>query len=309
MSDGREASVADIGSMPAAGFQAEVPTVGRSVAVAERPAFMDIVPTDYKEKSWVQDIAKAEDPYSAFFKTYENAQSKIGEKAGGIQPLAADATPEQVKAYYKQLGAPDSFEGYDYNGPDLSKEDERIQKAAGAMRDDNVLKSMKEIALNAGLTTKQFNDLASAFDGLQVTKIKEMIAGAEGVTQKQIEAKRQTFNEIFGDKADKAEQISRDTAKKVFPESVQKSGDVEIALAYALNFINDKLYKNDTIATQAAAGAPAEDKASISAKIAQLRSTVDPATGKNLFRDTMNRKGDSIRAQVDELYVRLHAKE
>lgn len=281
---------------------AAVPTSfsGGSTTV-DKPAFLDIVPAEYRDKPWIQDVARSEDPYQAFFKQHESAQSLIGKKTAGIEIPGEGASEEVTKAFYKALGVPDSAEGYQYAPPDVSKEPEDFQKVVAELsKDDSLVKAMQAQAHKIGLTPKQFTELASAFDGIRLEELRQTMATEQGLEAKKFEDQRNSFKTIYGDKADYVERIAKETAAKVLPESVRATGDPELALFEAMRFIHEKLYQNDTVNSVGSGAGASLSKDQIKARIMELRS-------KPAFRDQFSQGYAAISKEVDELYNQLHA--
>lgn len=75
-------------------------------------------------------------------KSYNEAQKLISQK--GMQPPSEDASPEEFKKFFQQIGAPESPDGYEYDIPE------------GSFIDDGVLDTYKQAALEAGATPYQF---------------------------------------------------------------------------------------------------------------------------------------------------------
>src|ERR1051326_3864274 len=79
--------------------------------------FLNTVPDDYKEKDWVKDFAKRENPHAELFKEFENQKSLIGRKAEGLKVPGADAPDTDWQELYKALGVPEKPEDYKYEPP------------------------------------------------------------------------------------------------------------------------------------------------------------------------------------------------
>lgn len=274
-----------------------VPTIlakTETAGTSARPSFLDIVPAEHKDKPWVQDFAKKEDPYAEFFKEHENQRSLIGKKSTGVEIPGEGATDETIKAFHKALGVPDSPDGYSYTPPDVSKEPEAIQAYLNKQAEDKtLLQAMTKVAHAEGLTPKQFDAMAKAFDELTLANVRSEFEA----TQKYVDGQRDKFNKIYGDQAAAIEKAARAVSDKVIPKEVVETGDAEIALVAALKFIHENIFKNDRVDI-ANAGAPSMDAKSLETEIFKLRA--DP-----LFKNKLDKQGEALRNRVVELTTQL----
>ena len=283
------------------GLASSVPTVGApptQEGQAQPPAFMDMLPAEFKEKPYIQNFAKSDDPMGNFLKSYESAQSMLGKR---VEIPGADATPEMVKAFHKLLGVPEKADGYEYKAPDLSKEPEAVQKMWASQVDAKLPEAMKAIALEAGLNPKQFGMLAGALDTLNLETVRAMVADAEAKQVQTDNALREQFNKFYGDKADSVEKIAKETASKMIPPEVAALG-ADIALIHVLHAVHEKFYSNDSVSTSSSSSASSAGttKDAIQDQIWKLRD--HPA-----YEDKLHPQHASIFKQVDELYKQKHA--
>lgn len=280
---------------------------GGATGGATPPAFLDSIQPEYKEAIWAQNFAKAENPYHELAKAYANAESLVGKKSAGLEIPGADAPPEAVKAFHKALGVPEDVKGYEYAGIDVTKEPESVQKVLGEMSKDTAfMDAMKAEALAAGVTPAQFNKLAAAFDGNRLEQVKAMVAGAEAANTAAIAQQTEQFGKIFGNRADAVKRTATDLIAKVVPQSARDSGDPAIQLFAALDFIQQKLYANDTVnpagQTNVTGGEANAD--SIHAKILELRDKKD-ANGNAIYGNQFNPANAALSQEIDGLYERL----
>lgn len=266
------------------------------------PSFLDSVPAEYRDKPWVQDLAKSEDPMTALWKTSDSAQALIGKKVG-LEVPGADATPEAVKAFHKALGVPDSPDGYDYKMPALAAEEPEALKvwAAELAKDDSFIKPIKQAALDAGVTPAQFQKLAAEYDKLNLAQMKTQLeAGASALSTK-IETQKEQVTKLYGDQTDLTLKMAKETMAKVIPENIRNLNDAELSLVEAMRFINEKLYKNDSIGGGAGAGQPEQSYEQLQAKVFELRARPE-------FKNFQAAGHAALHTQVDALYAQMAAK-
>ncbi|NCD17289.1 MAG: hypothetical protein EOL91_08230 [Actinobacteria bacterium] len=88
------------------------------------------VPKDYANEEWAKNIKSPDD----LFKQFANTQKLLGKK--GIIVPGEKATPEEIGAFHKALGVPDTEDGYEFGVPEgmeLTEQDKAEEKAVRAM--------------------------------------------------------------------------------------------------------------------------------------------------------------------------------
>lgn len=269
---------------------------GGSNAAPTLPEFSQVVPAEYQNEAWVRDFSRAADPYKALFDGYKNAQTLIGKKSTGVEIPGEGASDDAVKSFYKALGVPESPDGYSYQAPDISGEDEKVKEyLTEAAKDDTFMKAMRAKAHESGVTPKQFQALAAAVDAWKLEDAKTTVAAAK----QQGEQRQAKFKELYGDKAEYVERVAKETFAKVIPENIRSIGDSEIAMFEAMRYIHEKLFRNDSVSGGDAAPLPTKEE--LQAKIFKLRA--EPA-----FRDPWHPGNKDITRRVDELYEQMLGK-
>lgn len=99
--------------------QPEATESANAVDTVQAPAFA--IPDEYKERGWAKNI----NSYEALFKSYDNAQSLIGKKAGDKIPDFEKATDEQLADFYGKTRPKEASE-YDCEG--LTDEEAEITR-------------------------------------------------------------------------------------------------------------------------------------------------------------------------------------
>lgn len=274
---------------------------------AAAPSFIDSIQPEYREAIWAQNFAKADNGVHELAKAYANAESVLGKKSTGIEVPAADAAPGAIKAFHKALGVPEDVKGYEYTGIDVSKEPETVQKVLGeATKDQTFVTAMKDVALKAGITPAQFNAMATAFDSSRLEQIRTMVTGAEAAQAAAATQQIEKFSGIFGDRADAVKRTAADIIGKVVPQAARDTNDPAIQLFAALDFINTKLYANDTVnpAGQTNITGSGGSVEGIRAKIDELRDRKD-ASGKTIYGNEFNPANKALSQEIDALYIQL----
>lgn len=286
-------------------LSAQIPSSGTGFGEGGAPAvtpFVDTLPEQYRSEAWAQDLSKKENPIHALAQDYHNARGLIGKKSAGLEVPGADATPEAVKAFHKALGAPENEAGYEYKPAiDLTKENEGIQKAMQEMaKDDRLMKSMKAVALNEGMTPKQFNAIASAFDQFTLDGIKSQQSVLAAAEETRLKAETESFDKLYGSDAEAVKRVGGDLAKKLVSEAARATGNPAIMLFDALNAVHKKFYANDTIAntnTSTPSGGASVEQ--LHAKIMELRN--NPTVGA-AYKDPFHTGHKAAKEQIDGLY-------
>lgn len=116
-------------------------------------------------KSKTGDLADHKDVASVV-KSYMNSQKLLGT---AIQPLAEEATDEQVKAYRAKTGCPETAEGYEITPPEMPE---------GLEFDKELMTNTTKYAHDNHIPRTVFEGLAKVVMDGQVKKFKEMVAAA-----------------------------------------------------------------------------------------------------------------------------------
>lgn len=218
MSDGRPADGGGSTTIPTADVSQFSTTPGSQSTV---PDFSTIVPESFKNEEWVKNIQSAEKPHEELFNQFANLQKKIGEKATGLQKPGEGATPEQIQAWNKAIGVPDSEDGYEIKPIEWSKEEEEAGKFLESTRDENFMKSMKAEAKKLGVPKETFEKLAEAYDRTFVASHKEALAAqAQAVASWEADFEKMT-GDVFGDAKEAVLAKSKEMLPKYVPEAVK----------------------------------------------------------------------------------------
>jgi hypothetical protein len=135
----------------------------------EKFNFDTIIPADQKDKEWVKNISKSEDPVSELFKKVDNLQSALGKN---VPIPGEDATPEQRKNFYKAIGVPDTVKGYEVAPVEWAPEDKPYIDKLKELKPDTFLNPLKEIAMVKGVSKEAWEALEQGWDKLTVAKEK-----------------------------------------------------------------------------------------------------------------------------------------
>lgn len=262
--------------------------------------FSQLIPDAYKEKEWVQNLSKTEDPTSEFFKQYEHAQSMIGR---GPTPPGPDATPEQTKAFYKQMGVPDDIKAYTEPQIQWAPEDAPIAAEIAKNRPVPFMDELKQAAMEAGVTPAQYAKLVEKHDRAATKFFKEQ---AQASAQADV-----ALNEDFGAKAtrwfgaDKDAVMARGQrllSELVAPELkgllAQQSNDTLMLLASAMNGVHRRFIAEDGFRTGTGTSSP------VASGVNQRQALVQMMQSK-AFNDAMHPEHDAIVKRVNEGYKNL----
>ena len=116
------------------------------------PVFETLIPEEFKDRTYLADIKTlpvGPDGYKALFKKLDGAQTLIGKKTGIPE---ANATPEDMEKFYSLL-RPAKADEYELPAP-----------PEGAEAKPEVVKALKEMFHEAGLSKTQVAKLSSKFE-------------------------------------------------------------------------------------------------------------------------------------------------
>jgi hypothetical protein len=290
-------SIGTLNALSGAGnetFSGTVPTTGTPPAgELTRPDFKSLVPAEFHDKPYMQDIMKSEDPYTAMFKAFAGAQDLLGRKSTGLELPGKDAPPEKIAEFRKALGVPEAPEKYEYKPPE------------GRQVNADGLKSMQAEAHKLGLTTEQFAGVMSFSDARDLALEK---ANTE-TTKKAAEKELADFKAVYGVNADTILARAKATAAKVLPQAIRDTGSQEIAMIELLKIIDEQVYRGDKIAnpTSSATGGDGvgDTPEALQAAMMKVRAEVNPDTGKKILDNKMDPGYDAHMVKVMDLTKRL----
>jgi len=164
-------------------------TGSQEVAEAAPANFLESLPEDLRAEPSLRNFT---DPAS-LAKSYVHAQRKIG--ADKVPLPGKSATPDEWRAVYQKLGAPDEADAYDikFDGSDFS---------------DSDIDSLKAAALDAGLNNTQAQRIAQYFEET-ITGARSAFEGtAEDLRYQGEQELRQEFGKAFEQKVDLAQKAA-----------------------------------------------------------------------------------------------------
>ena len=157
-------------------------------SVAEKPEWLP-------EKFWRDDKADME----ALAKSYQGLEQLLGKKANAIVPPTEKSSPEEVAAYRKAIGVPDSPEGYQLKPEQLPE---------GVTWDDNVAKRAAELAHKHNIPAAAMSELMK-FD---MERAALMNQAAASMIEQQLESGRAELQKVWGDKMPEKIELARRAA-------------------------------------------------------------------------------------------------
>lgn len=190
------------------------------------PAFLEQIPETFRDKPWAKENAKDAE---TFFKFVDNQNSLVGKK--GIIVPGEGATPEQMNEYYKSLGRPDTFDGYEFTP---------IPELKDQKRDPEIEKATKELMHKIGVPKSMAAQLQQGYEKMMYDRSKVALDA-----QKAEDAAFEKFNtEFFGAEKDKvvanAQKILRATLPKEVLPALDKMNSEQLAMVIA---VTDSVYK------------------------------------------------------------------
>jgi hypothetical protein len=160
----------------------------------EKFNFDSIIPDEHKEKEWVKNISKSEDPLPELFKKVDNLESLLGKKQQ-IQVPGPDATPEQRKAFSTALGVPESIKGYEVKPIEWAPEDKPIADSLKQYKPDDFVNPLKERAMEKGVSKEAWEAIEQEWDKQTVKQLK-----AQQAAGKQLDVDFDTqMTKMYGD--------------------------------------------------------------------------------------------------------------
>jgi hypothetical protein len=147
------------------------------------------------EKFWREDKADVE----ALSKSYQGLEQLLGKKANSVPVPNEKSTPEEVSAYRKAIGVPDSPEGYQLKPEQLPE---------GVSWDENVAKRAAELAHKHNIPASAMSELMK-FD---MERAALMNQAAASMIESQLESGRAELQKVYGDKMPEKIELARRAA-------------------------------------------------------------------------------------------------
>lgn len=221
----------------------DAPTPQQQAALTEiQKAFLEKVPDTYKEKEWVKNFAKTDNPTDELFKSYEHQLSQMGKKGEGLKVPGADATPEQKQEFRKAMGVPDKAEDYKYDPPKAPQGMEAYYQP-----DAGLIKTMQEAAFKGGMTPEAWQEQVNAYNSHFDSTVKDAVSQLDN----QLKATQEAFAKRYGEKSpqvlanlDKAVAGAPDTDKAIFA-ALQPA--TKAAMASILQTFSEKYIAEDKL--------------------------------------------------------------
>lgn len=147
------------------------------------------------EKFWREDKADVE----SLAKSYQGLEQLLGKKANAIPVPNEKSTPEEVAAYRKAIGVPESPEGYKLKPEQLPE---------GVTWDENVAKRAAELAHKHNIPAAAMGELMK-FD---MERAALMNQAAANMIEEQLQQGRAELERVWGDKMPEKIELARRAA-------------------------------------------------------------------------------------------------
>ena len=147
------------------------------------------------EKFWREDKADVE----ALSKSYQGLEQLLGKKANSVPVPNEKSTPEEISAYRKAIGVPESPEGYKLKPEQLPQ---------GVSWDDSVAKRAAELAHKHNIPAAAMSELMK-FD---LERASLMNQAAASMIETQLESGRAELQRVYGDKMPEKIELARRAA-------------------------------------------------------------------------------------------------
>jgi hypothetical protein len=171
-----------LSSAPASATDAPAP------AVAEKPEWVP-------EKYWRNDKIDVE----SMAKGFNGLEQLLGKKANAIVPPNEKSTPEEISAYRKAIGVPESPEAYNLKPEQLPE---------GVTWDDNVAKKAAELAHKHHIPAAAMQE----FMRFDMERAALMNQAAAQMIETQLETGRAELQKVWGDKMPEKIELARRAA-------------------------------------------------------------------------------------------------
>ena len=256
--------------------------------------FLDSVPQEYRDKEFVKNIARSDNPNLEVFKKIENLQSLVGKR--GPEVPGADATPEQIATFNKAWGVPETPDAYDLS-VEWGDADKEIGQKISENRDPEFMKHMKGVFLKANMNKVQAKQVVAEFERYTLDRAKKQAASAPEEMEKQNKEFDRITLQKFGTDAQNVLNVGRGMigalADKDEKEAFMTFDNKQaVALASFLKRINDKYIREDGFTAASQTTTSKED----------LEKERYELMASEAFNKPMHKDHDKVKARVAQLY-------
>ena len=264
--------------------------------------FSTLIPDGFKDKPYMENILKAENPSEEFFKQFDGLQSKLGQRPANLPQ--EDAAQEEWDKYYETV-RPKEVDEYSIPDIDLGEDaTEQLKESVKHLQDDDFLKAMKQSFHKHGLTKRQAEGVAQDYQQLFFEGAKGQIKAVADAQAEMDASFEKLGKEILGGEMDKALDVTKGLLKANLSEGVDKhlGGLPNEALLVMADFarnVNKKYIKEDTDTP----GDTADDNTSLDILNAEQQKLMADESYKNKFHN----QHDATMVKVRELTNKIAA--
>lgn len=286
----------------------------QDTATKAAPSFESVIPDSYKDKEFVQNILKSENPNKGeeFFKQWEAAQKLLGERSFKVPN--EQSSPEEWKQFNALIGVPEDPSKYEFAPIAWDEPDKEAGAFIESQRDPKFLETMKAEMHRIGVPAKMAQQLVEAHDrAVLKTYRDEMQAAAD--TNRQLDT---DFDAYMTRMHGPNKQMVFDSGRKLLHESVSPAtmqfinelsespeGTKALAvLADAMYGFHKKYVGEDTINSGSRTGSYGIGGGTVEAEIESISQKCRELMAKDEYRNTRHPENMRLRKEVDELYAR-----
>lgn len=263
-------------------------------------SFGDFIPAEYKDRGWAKNFEGK--PLDDFFKSYDNAQTTIGKLNNEFRVPGENASQEQIQQFRKAMGVPETPDAYVM--PEVQWADN--EKVSGDFlkqtRTPEFENDLKQLALKAGLTPKQWSELSEGYDR---TFAKHHA--------KQLEERAKAVNQISEDFSveaellwgDKTDQVL-DDVKRIVDKYADKSkphiADMPNKYLLMMSEVIERFRRDVMPEDRFRESFPVRANADSSTRDGLRKQAQALMSNPDYLKDPSSPKGKEIQAEIDRLY-------
>lgn len=265
-----------------AGGETVTPPVVEAPPVFEAPpsAFAQSIPSEYQNEPYIQNLLKSDSPETELWKQFAGLQKAIGTRPGG---MPADDAPDEDWQKWTSAVQPQDISVYGDIKPTLAEGQEHLKDMIDASYSPEFTTEILEAARSAGIAPKQFQQMASKFNAMQI-KAAESFAQQAQQQSAELDVKfDQMLTKEFGQDKSKVLEVGTKFIKEHLSSELQqslmtKSNEELVAVAAAIYKAHKVYGKEDSIPSAGqGAGYVANDVISLKAEIQKAMTDNDGA--------------------------------
>lgn len=220
---------------------------------SETPSFAEFVPEGFRDKPYIQELMKNENPHAELFNQFDGLQKQLGQKKLGVPDENTSA--EDVAKFWADLGVHDEASKYEIPDADFGEDNKEMSEFANALMTDELKADLQQMFFDAKIPQEAASALTNKFNELMFKHNEsDMAKNMEAMKNVDADFEQRAAKEL-GDKYQKILDDGKAMIDKYSPDGFKdtlhnKDNSVLIGIAATLQNFMAEQTGEDTILTK-----------------------------------------------------------